>query len=106
MTLSKVKAEGLDLIGVTPALPVGCREITPDFKCARCGTGYTLTEQNRCIKYGAVGDGSCGKATGLAYREYCSRCARNAAGRWVCSKCTWGRRPDAAGACSLNCKRL
>jgi hypothetical protein len=47
MTLSKVKAEGLDLIGVTPALPVGCREITPDFKCARCGTGYTLTEQNR-----------------------------------------------------------
>lgn len=47
LTAAQVKAEALDLMGAAPSLPSLCREVTPDFKCASCVSGYTLTITNK-----------------------------------------------------------
>jgi len=85
--------------GTMPALPQGCVEVTPDFKCARCGNGQSLTN-GKCVNFGAAGGSGCKAAN--PFVQYCAKCA---AGGATCQTCTWGRSIE-GGQCRVNCKVL
>ena len=56
--------------GSMPALPQGCAEVTPDFKCARCADGQSLTN-GKCVAYNAVGGSGCKASNPLV--QYCAK---------------------------------
>ncbi|PSC67540.1 extracellular matrix FRAS1 [Micractinium conductrix] len=113
-TLANLKREAESITGIVPwSLPANCREVTSDFRCARCIDGYSVTADGKDCKPYANTLGSKCKATvnnkAVPYVEYCTKCntvveSGKAIGT-VCKACSWGRTLR-DGQCKINCKQL